>query len=115
MVLALYQYIDIPPYSVSKFDHADVHKPTGLVFVAHTANGSIEVIDGKKSLHIATISGCPEASGVICTSEGDLIFAAARGAGKILVIDPISRQVIHEIIAGSKPNGLATCSRCRRL
>jgi hypothetical protein len=92
MVLLLHQYINIPPYSVSKFDHADVHGSTGLVFVAHTATGSIEVI------------GCSEASGVICAQEDNLIVAAARGAGKILVIDPMSRMTIREITAvGSKP------------
>jgi DNA-binding beta-propeller fold protein YncE len=85
------------------------------VFVAHTATGSIEVIDGEQYLHIATISGCPEASGVICAKNDDLIFAAARGAGKILVIDPMSRILIREISAGSKPNGLAWDTRRRQL
>lgn len=116
MVLSLRQFIDIPPYSASKFDHADIHKSTGLIFVAHTANGSIEVIDSERCLHLSTIAGCPEASGVICAQEDNLIFAAARGAGKILVIDPISRTLIREITSvGSKPNGLAWDTRRRLL
>ena len=112
MVLSLRQHIDIPPYSPSKFDHADVHRSTGLLFVAHTANGSIEVINGEKCLHTSTIPGCPEASGVLCAQHDNLIFAAARGAGKILVVDPISQSLMREITSiGSKPNGLAWDTR----
>jgi DNA-binding beta-propeller fold protein YncE len=116
MVLSLRQHIDISPYSESKFDHADVHRSSGLVFIAHTANGSIEIINGEKCFHISNIPGCPEASGVLCAQEDNLIFAAARGAGKILVIDPISQVLIREITSiGSKPNGLAWDTRRRHL
>ena len=44
------------------FDHADVHKSSGRVFVAHTATGRIEVIDVERSVHLKTISGSPGAS-----------------------------------------------------
>lgn len=108
MVLVLCQHIDIPPYSESKFDHADIHRSTGLLFVAHTAVGCIEIINTERYLHIGAIAGCPEASGVICAQEDNLIFAAARGAGKILVINPSSQTLSREITSiGSKPNGLA--------
>src|SRR5919198_5900432 len=116
MVLSLRQHIDIPPSSPSKFDHADVHLSTGLLFVAHTSNGSIEIINGERCLHTSTIPGCPEASGVVCAQQDNLIFAAARGAGKILVIDPMSQNLVSEITSiGSKPNGLAWDTRRRHL
>ena len=116
MVLSLRQHIDLPPYTTSKFDHADVHISTGLIFVAHTLAGCIEIIDGGRCLHINTISGCPEASGVICAQEDNLIFATTRGEGKIMVIDPISQSLIREITSiGSKPNGLAWDRRRRHL
>ena len=38
-----------------------------------------------------------------------------RGAGKILVINPISIEIVQEIKVGSKPNGLAWDSRRKRL
>ena len=115
MVLSLCQYIDLPPHSPSKFDHADVHTLTDSVFVAHTSAGSVEVIDGERAVHIATLQGCPEASGVLCAQKDNLIFAAARGGGKVLVVDPISRTVIREITVGSKPNGLAWDALRKRL
>jgi len=85
------------------------------VFVAHTATGAVEVIDGARGVHRATLPGCPESSGVLCAQEEHLIFAAARGAGKILVIGARSRDVIKNIIVGPNPNGLGWDSRRKRL
>jgi DNA-binding beta-propeller fold protein YncE len=92
-----------------------VHKSSGRVFVAHTVAGSIEVIDDNLTAHIKTIFNCPEASGVLCAQEENLVFAASRGSGKILVIDPISCAIIKEIHVGPKPNGLAWDSRRKQL
>ncbi len=55
--------------------------------MAHTAYGTIEVIDGEQLRHIATIPDCAEASGVICPPSADLVVAAARGSGEVLFID----------------------------
>jgi len=113
LVLTLSECVEIPPHlqngrgEVGEFDHADVHRSSGRVFVAHTTTGNIEVIDGKHAIHIKTILGCPEASGVLCAQEQNLVFAAARGTGKVLVIDPNSCITIREIELGTKPNGLA--------
>ena len=97
------------------FDHGDVHLPTGRVFIAHTANGTVEVIDGAKLEHLATIDGCAEASGVLCDPDGHLVIAAARGAGQILAIDPTTHSVQRKISVGGRPNGLAWDSRRQRV
>jgi YVTN family beta-propeller protein len=105
--LALRQYIPLPPHPAGDFDHGDVYLENGHVFVANTAAGTVEVIDGEHLRHLTTIPGCPEASGVLCAQEDALIFAAARGAGKLLVIDPITNAVLRTVVVGSRPNGLA--------
>lgn len=108
MVLELVRYIDLlkhPPGG--GFDHGDVDNDTGKVFVAHTANGTLEVIDIEKHAHKATLPNCPEASGILCAQEENLVFAAARGAGKVLVINSKSLAVLYEVAVGPKPNGLA--------
>ena len=48
MGLRLIKQVDLPkhPFGGSGFDHGDVYNENGKVFVAHTANGSIEVIYG---------------------------------------------------------------------
>jgi DNA-binding beta-propeller fold protein YncE len=83
--------------------------------MAHTANGTVEVIDGPKLRHLATIEDCDEASGVLCTPDGDAVIAAARGAGHILLIDPTTHAVRRKTPVGGRPNGLAWDSRRRRV
>jgi DNA-binding beta-propeller fold protein YncE len=108
MTLKLHSHVPLPPHGAGGFDHGDVHAPTGRAFVAHTANDTLEVIDGERLELAQTISGCPEGSGVLCTrGDPSLVFAAARGAGKVLVVDPLSGAVRTEVAVGPKPNGLA--------
>jgi YVTN family beta-propeller protein len=64
---------------------------------------------------MATIPGCPEASGVLCAQDEALIFAAARGAGKLLVIDHATNAVLRTVAVGQKPNGLAWDARRKHL
>ena len=105
--LALRQYIPLPAHPAGDFDHGDVYLQSGRVFIANTAAGTVEVVDGERLRHLATIPGCPEASGVLCAQDEAMVFAAARGAGKLLVIDPATNTVLREVTVGPRPNGLA--------
>ncbi len=113
--LALRQYSPLPPHPAGDFDHGDVYLQSGHVFIANTAAGTVEVVDGERLRHLATIPGCPEASGVLCAQDEALLFAAARGAGKLLVIDPTTNVVLRTVAVGSRPNGLAWDSLHKRL
>jgi YVTN family beta-propeller protein len=97
----------MPQHASGGFDHADILDANGWIYLAHTANGTVEVIDGAKGHLLKTISGCPEASGVACAQTERLVFAASRGTGKILVINSAKNTVTRTIQAGTKPNGLA--------
>ncbi len=113
--LVLRQYISLPPHPEGDFDHGDVYLEDGRVFVANTAAGTVEVIDGEHLRHLTTIPDCPEASGVLCAQDDALIFAAARGVGKLLVIDPTTNAVLRTAAVGQKPNGLAWDQRRKHL
>ena len=113
--LVLRQSIDLPFHPEGDFDHGDVSLPNGSVFIANTAAGTVEVVDGQHLRHLATIPGCPEASGVLAAQEEGLVFAAARGAGKLLVIDAVFTTVLREVAVGSRPNGLAWDPRRKHL
>jgi len=108
-------FVDLPAHAAGGFDHGDVHRATGRVFVAHTANGTVEVIDGVAGRHLATIPDCPEASGVLCAQEEGLVFAAARADGRVLAIEAATLAVRAVLRAGTRPNGLAWDARRRRL
>ncbi len=99
--------VGLPPHMAGGFDHADVHRQSGKVYIAHTANSALEVVDGEGMRHLGTIPGCVEASGVLCAQEEGMVFGAARGAGKVLMVDTGLDVVTREIHAGSTPNGLA--------
>jgi DNA-binding beta-propeller fold protein YncE len=105
-MLTLVGRIQLPAHAAGGFDHGDVHLPTGRVFVAHTANGTVEVLDGERLAFERTLPGCPEASGVLCT-PAERVFAAARGEGRVLVIDPHTCEVQQRLTVGPRPNGLA--------
>jgi DNA-binding beta-propeller fold protein YncE len=117
-MLALHGYVDLPPPpgdGTSEFDHGDVHRPTGRVFIAHTAANTVEIVDGRSAKHLMTVPGCPEGSGVLCAQEEGIVFAAARGAGKALVIEAGSGRTLREMIVGPRPNGLAWDVHRKRL
>lgn len=73
------------------------------------------MIDGERQAHVQTIPGCPEAGGVLCPRDEGIVLAAARGAGKVLVIDVSSLGVLREVASGPRPNGLAWEERRGRL
>jgi DNA-binding beta-propeller fold protein YncE len=50
----------------------------------------------------------------VCAEEG-IVFAAARGAGKALVIEAGSGRPLSEIAVGPRPNGLAWDNQRKRL
>src|SRR5262249_39968616 len=106
-MLVFRRYVPIPPHTASAFDHGDVYQPTGHVFVAHTAAGTVEVLDGEECRHLITIPECPEGSGVLCSQRDALVFAAARGGGAVLVQDAVSAAVLRRVAVGPRPNGLA--------
>jgi DNA-binding beta-propeller fold protein YncE len=107
MSLAIRQTIDVPPHEAGAFDHADIHPASGRVFVAHTAFGQVEILDGVEGRHERTLPGCPEASGVLYAPEVDWMFAAARDTGTILVLEAASGDLVRTVAAGARPNGLA--------
>jgi DNA-binding beta-propeller fold protein YncE len=113
--LVLRQYIDLPFHAEGDFDHGDVALANGYVFIANTAASTVEVVDGQHLRHLVTIPDCPEASGVLAAQEEGLVFAAARGAGKLLVIDAVFTTIQREVTVGSRPNGLAWDQRRKHL
>ncbi len=106
-VLRIRSTVALPPGRAGAFDHGDVDPVTGRAFVAHTAFGSVDVVDPDRLEAVGLIEGCCEGSGVLCVAQPRLVFIASRGAGKVLIVDPDRLVPIKEIAVGPKPNGLA--------
>jgi hypothetical protein len=53
MALEPIGYVDLPPHAAGGgFDHAAVHGPRGLLYVSHTANDAVDVIDCVGPKHV---------------------------------------------------------------
>ena len=100
-------YIDLKESEARGFDHADVCLTTGQVFVAHTAANRVDMFDGAALAYTRSIPGSPHGSGVLYCPEAGWILAAARGAGKLLVLDAGTGDVLRVAAVGPKPNGIA--------
>jgi DNA-binding beta-propeller fold protein YncE len=101
-------YVDLPPHAkAGGFDHAAVHRRTGRVYVAHTANDAVDVIDGSSGRFVESIAGLPGVAGALVSDERDLVFTSNRAENTVGVFDVAMPQKVVRIGVGIRPNGLA--------
>ena len=112
MTLRLLGHIDLPPHQGSGgFDHADVHAPTDRLYVAHTANDAIDVIDCAGGRYVESLPGHPGVAGALVSEERNLVFATNRGANTVSVFAPGDERNGFKIGVGVRPNGAAFDAR----
>jgi DNA-binding beta-propeller fold protein YncE len=112
MMLRSLGHIELPPHrSGGGFDHADVHSPTDRIYVAHTANDSIDVIDCAKDRYIESIPGLTAVAGALVSEARGLIFTTNRGENTVSVFAPGDERNAFKIAVGIRPNGVAFDSK----
>ena len=108
MALRLLGHIELPPHrSDGGFDHADIHPPTNRIYVAHTSNDSIDVIDCAQDLYIESVPGLAAVAGALVSEARGLVFTTNRGENTVSVFAPRAERNAFKISVGVKPNGLA--------
>jgi DNA-binding beta-propeller fold protein YncE len=108
-------FVDLPPHvGDGGFDHAAVHEPTGRVYVAHTANDAVEVIDIETRKLVESIGGLPAVAGAL-VAEPDRVFTSNRGEDTVGVFRAVPAPRVEKIATGMRPNGLAYDGRRDRL
>jgi len=108
MTLRLLGHIELPPHrSSGGFDHADVHSPTDRIYVAHTANDSIDVIDCARDRCVESLPGFTAVAGALVSEARGLIFATNRGENTVSIFTPGAARNVFKIGVGVKPNGVA--------
>ena len=101
-------FVDLPPHKGSGgFDHADVHEASGRVYVAHTANDAIDVIDIAAQKYVGSIEGLAAVAGALVTESPDFVFTSNRGANTISIFTPADERAVAHVGVGLRPNGLA--------
>jgi len=105
-MLKLSGTIELPEHNQpGGFDHADIHLARRTLYVAHTINNALDVIDcaaGKYSHSIPNLTGVAGA-----LVSGERVFTSNRGENTagIFPVDDENRMV--RIPVGECPNGLA--------
>jgi YVTN family beta-propeller protein len=107
-MLELLGHVDLPAHARSGgFDHAAIHGGRGRLYVAHTANDALDVIDCATQTYVRSILGLGGVAGALVSEQHDLVFTSNRGEDTVAIIAPERDEVIARIEVGVKPNGLA--------
>jgi DNA-binding beta-propeller fold protein YncE len=108
MTLRPHGHIELPEHrSSGGFDHADIHAPTDRIYVAHTANDAIDVIDCARDRYVESIPGFIAVAGALVSEARGLVFTTNRGENTISVFAPGEERNAFKIGVGLKPNGVA--------
>jgi len=100
-------FIELPPHAGDGgFDHAAVHEPTGHVYVAHTANDAVDIIDVEARRWRASIGGLKAVAGALVADPGQ-VFTSNRGENTVGIIRLEDGSRVEKVAVGVRPNGLA--------
>jgi hypothetical protein len=101
--------IEIPGAAGSAFDHGIFDAKSRRVFIAHTAQSAIEVIDPDAGRHVATLPGFLGAAGAVA-DDGE-ILVTNRGSASIAWLDAATLKTRSVLPTGARPNGAAIIKR----
>jgi DNA-binding beta-propeller fold protein YncE len=108
MSLECIGYVELPDHANDGgFDHAAVHQSSGKLYVAHTANDAIDVIDSRTDQYCYSIPNLTGVAGALVSDEHDLIFSSNRAENTIGIFSPDNDRQIDKIAVGMRPNGLS--------
>ena len=106
MSLSLLGHVALPEnLKKGGFDHAAVHAATGHVYVAHTANDAVDVLD--RHDHLFSVPGLTGVAGALVSDEAQLIFTSNRAENTVGIFAPGPGPKVTKVKVGIGPNGLA--------
>ncbi len=100
--------IDLPAHlGPGGFDHAAIDRGAALLFVAHTANAAVDVIDTRLDRHVRSVPGLAGVAGVLVHEPSHRVFTSNRGENTVAMFPADSGAEVVKIASGIRPNGLA--------
>jgi DNA-binding beta-propeller fold protein YncE len=101
-------FIPLPSHTrPGGFDHAAIHQGTGRLYVAHTINDAVDVIDCPQDRYLHSIPGLTGVAGALVSDERNLIFTSNRGENTVGIFAPDDEAGLTRVAIGVRPNGLA--------
>lgn len=108
MGLQFLQFIDLPQHiGPGGFDHAAVHRKSNHIYLTHTANDSLDVIDLGSGRFFHSFPGLTSVAGALASDEWNLVFTSNRGENTLGIFAPGHEQELVKVPVGVRPNGLA--------
>jgi YVTN family beta-propeller protein len=108
MMLRLRGHIELPDHRADGgFDHADIHPATDRLYVAHTSNDCLDVIDCAHDRYIESMPGLTAVAGALVSEARGLVFTTNRGENTVSVFAPGDERNAFKVPVGVKPNGVA--------
>ena len=108
MSLKLKGYIPLPAHKQSGgFDHAAVHRAGHLLYVAHTSNDAVDVIDCASDRYLHSIPNLAGVAGALVSDERNLVFTSNRGEDTVSIFSPEAEDKAVKVGVGIRPNGLS--------
>jgi DNA-binding beta-propeller fold protein YncE len=108
MSLRLLGHIELPGnFKPGGFDHAGVHCGSGRLYVAHTANDALDVIDCVEDRYLHSFENLTGVAGALVSDEHNLVFTSNRGENTVGIFAPDNEAGLAKIGVGIRPNGLA--------
>jgi DNA-binding beta-propeller fold protein YncE len=100
--------IDLPEHlAPGGFDHAAYHPARGWIYVAHTINDALDVIDCHTDRYLHSIPNLTGVAGALVSPEKDLVFTSNRGENTVGIFRSSAESNMVKIPVGIRPNGLA--------
>jgi DNA-binding beta-propeller fold protein YncE len=108
MSLELLGYVELPEdVKPGGFDHAAVHRTSARLYVAHTANDALDVIDCVQDRYSHSIQNLPGVAGALVSDQENLVFTSNRGENTVGIFAPDNEACWAKVNVGIRPNGLA--------
>ncbi len=106
MSLQFLRFIPLPEhFGPGGFDHADIHPGSRTVYVAHTSNNALDVIDCAAGRYSHSIPNLTGVAGALVS--GDKVFTSNRGEDTLGIFPVSDESQIAKVPVGVRPNGLA--------
>jgi DNA-binding beta-propeller fold protein YncE len=108
MALKHIGYVDLPAHlKQGGFDHAAVHRASARLYVAHTCNDALDVIDCASDRYLSSIPNLTDVAGALVSNERDLVFTSNRGEDTVGIFSLDDGADVAKVRVGVRPNGLA--------
>jgi DNA-binding beta-propeller fold protein YncE len=106
IMLKLSGFIELPEHiQPGGFDHADIHPANRMLYIAHTCNDALDVIDCSAGHYSHSIPNLTGVAGALVS--GDRVFTSNRGEDTVGILPAEAECQMVRVPVGVRPNGLA--------